>query len=64
MSPCELNAIIMALTNHFYDTLSEKDFDCLTIFLSELSKSMFAMALFRRICDHTNGKHHEKPKEK
>lgn len=51
MNPCDLNVVITAITNHLYNTLDQKDFDCLTIFLSELSKSMFSMALLRTVCD-------------
>ncbi|MCL2089054.1 MAG: hypothetical protein FWH14_06195 [Oscillospiraceae bacterium] len=51
MNPCELNVLITAISNHLFVTLSKKDFACLNIFLSELSKSMFAMALFRDICN-------------
>ena len=50
MNPCSLNAAIAALTNHLYSTLSEKAFLCLALFLSELSKSMFSMSIFRDIC--------------
>lgn len=51
MTPCDLNMIVAALTNHFYTSLSPEDFKCLTIFLNELSKSMFATLLFQDICD-------------
>ncbi len=51
MNPCELNVIITALTNYFYVTLSREDFNCLNVFLSELSKSMFSTTLFRDLCN-------------
>ena len=50
MNACELNAAIMALTNHFYATLSRQDFFRLSIFLSQLSKNMFAMELLADAC--------------
>ncbi len=50
VNPCELNAAITALTNHFYCNLSKEEFICLSIFLNELSKSMFATSLFRDLC--------------
>lgn len=65
VNPCELNMIIAALTNHFYTTLTQEQFRCLTIFLNELSKSMFATILFKDIC-HTEHKEEleaEKKKE-
>jgi len=51
VNPVELNVMIMALTNHFFNTLSKEEFACLSVFLNELSKSMFATALFRDLCD-------------
>lgn len=50
VNPCELNALIAALTNYLYTTLSSEDFKCLSIFLNELSKSMFATTLFQGLC--------------
>lgn len=50
MDPRELNAIITAITNHLYTSLTEKEFAFLNVFLSELSKSMFSMELLRKIC--------------
>ena len=50
MSPVELNLIITAITNQLYTTLSKEAFICLNIFISELSKSMFATTLFDDIC--------------
>ncbi len=50
MDPCGLNAIIAALTNYFYTSLTKDEFVCLSIFLNELSKSMFATTLFRDLC--------------
>ncbi|MCL2034808.1 MAG: hypothetical protein FWG94_08760 [Oscillospiraceae bacterium] len=56
MSPSELNVLIMALTNHFFATLTKEEFACLSVFLNELSKSMFATALFRDLCDRNRDK--------
>jgi hypothetical protein len=50
MSPCEINALITALTNYLYVKLPEKEFLFWNIFFSELSKSMFSMELFRKVC--------------
>ena len=50
MDPCELNAAIAAITNILYTGLSKREFIFLNIFLSELSKSMFAMEVLRGIC--------------
>lgn len=51
VDPCELNVLITALTNHFYTTLSKEEFICLSVFLNELSKSMFSTSLFRDLCN-------------
>ncbi|MGE4353969.1 MAG: hypothetical protein AB7D36_07790 [Oscillospiraceae bacterium] len=51
MNPCELNAAITAITNYLYTTLSNDDFICLSVFLNELSKSMFATKLFQDLCN-------------
>lgn len=51
MNPCQLNVIVTAITNHLYANLTKDQFFCLNIFLSELSKSMFSMSLFRDVCD-------------
>ena len=53
----------MALTNHFFKTLSREEFACLSVFLNELSKSMFATALFRDLCDKDRGKKDRKDKD-
>lgn len=50
MGPCELNTLVMAITNHLYSTLTVEEFRCLNVFISELGKSMFSMTLFRDIC--------------
>lgn len=50
MDPCELNVLITALTNYFYTALTKEEFVCLSIFLNELSKSMFSTTLFRDLC--------------
>ena len=64
MTPCELNALIAALTNYLYCNLSKKDFLFLNVFFSELSKSMFSMEILRGISffeeKHDCG-HNEKP---
>ncbi len=57
VNPCELNVIIAALTNHLYTTLSKEDFICLSVFLNELSKSMFTTSLFQDLCNR-EGKFH------
>lgn len=54
VNPCELNVIITILTNYFYTTLSREDFVCLSVFLNELSKSMFTTTLFQGLCDKGN----------
>ncbi len=51
MNPCEINAVITAITNCLYANLSKEDFVCLSIFLNELSKTMFATTLFRGLCN-------------
>lgn len=51
VDPCSINAMIAAITNHLFTTLSKKDFAALSVFLNELSKSMFATAVFRDICE-------------
>jgi hypothetical protein len=45
-----MNALIAALTNYLYCTLSKKDFIFWNVFFSELSKSMFGMEILRGIC--------------
>lgn len=45
-----MNLLVAAITNHFYATLSKEDFVCLSIFLRELSKSMFTTSVFEEIC--------------
>ena len=52
VNPCELNVVIAAVTNYLYDTLSEREFVCLNIIVSELSKSMFSMELLRQVCEN------------
>ena len=61
MNPCELNALITVIANSFYSSLSKEDFVFLNIFLSELSKTMFSMELFRGICylEKKNLKNHK-----
>ena len=51
MDPCRLSAIITAVANHLYATLSKEEFECVNILVSELSKAMFSMTLLRDICD-------------
>lgn len=51
MSPCELHTLITAIANHLYCNLSEKDFNCWSIFLSQLSKQMFTLIALRELCD-------------
>jgi hypothetical protein len=45
-----MNAMIAALTNYLYCTLSKKDFLFWNVFFGELSKSMFGMEILRGIC--------------
>ncbi|MBP1737332.1 MAG: hypothetical protein H6Q60_1213 [Oscillospiraceae bacterium] len=52
MNPCEMNVLITALTNYFYTSLSKEEFKCLSVFLNELSKSMFATILFQDVCNN------------
>ncbi|MGI6404235.1 MAG: hypothetical protein ACOX0K_08535 [Oscillospiraceae bacterium] len=50
MTPCELNAVLAAITNYLYLNLSPKDFKCLSVFLSLLSKHMFTLIALQEIC--------------
>jgi hypothetical protein len=50
MNPCQLNAAIAAITNYLFTALSREDFICLSVFLNELSKSMFSTTLFEDLC--------------
>ena len=50
MRPTELNAILTVLVNYLYTSLDEKDFTHLAIFLSLVSKEMFAMEAIRGLC--------------
>lgn len=50
MNPCELNVLITAITNYLFTNLSKEDFVCFSIFLNELSKSMFSTTLFQGLC--------------
>ena len=54
-----MNALIAALTNYLYVTLSKKDFIFWNVFFSELSKSMFGMEILRGICmfEKKKGRH-------
>lgn len=51
VNACELNAIIAGITNQLYITLNERQFLKVSLFLSQLSKNMLAMALLDDICD-------------
>lgn len=53
MNPCELNALITAVANYLYATLSKEDFMFINVLLSELSKTMCSMEILRGIC-HLN----------
>lgn len=59
MSPCELNLLIAAISNHLYTMLTLDKFLCLAVFLNELSKQMLAMPIFKELC---NGEGRFKPK--
>ena len=50
MRPTELNAILMVIVNYLYTNLDEKDYTNLAVFLSLLSKEMFAMETLRVLC--------------
>ena len=50
MDPRTLNAIITAVTNYLYTTLSKKQFLFFSVLFSELSKSMLTMEVLRGIC--------------
>jgi len=54
-----MNAMIAALTNYLYVTLSKKDFIFWNVFFSELSKSMFGMEILRSICYFEKKKGHK-----
>ena len=62
MNPCQMNALIAALVNYMYTTLSKKDFIFWNVFFSELSKSMFGMEILRSIClfGEEEGHHHDR----
>jgi hypothetical protein len=45
-----MNAAIAAITNTLYTSLSKREFFCVSVFLSELSKAMFNMEVLRGIC--------------
>ena len=51
MNPCQISAIITAVSNHLYANLSQEDFEVLNIMVSELSKSMLSMTLLRGVCE-------------
>lgn len=46
-----MNVLITALTNYFFTALTREEFICLSIFLNELSKSMFSTTLFQDVCN-------------
>ncbi|MDL2217526.1 hypothetical protein LJC27_02595 [Christensenellaceae bacterium OttesenSCG-928-M15] len=50
MTPCEMNAMVTAISNYLYTSLSNEDFKCLSIILNELSKTMFTMNVYQGIC--------------
>ena len=50
MRPTELNAILTVIVNYLYTNLDETDFTNLALFLSLLSKEMFAMEAIRALC--------------
>ena len=50
MNPCELNTMVAATANYLFASLSEQEFKRLTVFLSDLSKSMLSMTAYREIC--------------
>ena len=68
MSPCELNVLITGITNYLFCNLTKEEFRCLNVFISELSKSMFATTLFQEICprkeEHKNQEKQNEKKEK
>ena len=50
MSPCELNAVLVAISNYLYANLSPRDFKILSVILSMLSKQMFTLVAMQEIC--------------
>lgn len=54
MNPCEMNIAIASLSNYLYTELCEEDFECLALFLNELSKSMFTMSVHEKLCSSRN----------
>lgn len=50
MTPCDLNVLVAGISNYLYATLSPEEFRCLSLFLNELSKSMFTMSIYQSIC--------------
>lgn len=66
MTPCDLNLLIAAISNQLYCSMTREEFKCLSIFLNELSKSMFTTVLFEDVCKPTAPKkppHKDSPKE-
>ena len=59
MNPCELNLLVTAITNHLYTALSDEDFYCLSIFLSELSRSMYTTERFKVLCGRDKNSEHK-----
>ena len=52
MNPCEMNIAIASLSNYLYTELCEDEFECLALFLNELSKSMFTMSVHEKLCSN------------
>jgi hypothetical protein len=46
-----MNVLVTALVNHLFSTLTREEFSCLSVFLNEISKSMYSITLFRDVCD-------------
>ena len=49
MDPCQLNALVTALANHLFSTLTAEEFALLNVVVSELGKSMFSLTLMRDV---------------
>ena len=50
MNPCELNALIAAVTNQLWCSLSRTEFINLGILLSLISKDILSMAALEGLC--------------
>lgn len=58
MNPVEVNMMVASISGYLYECLPEEDFECLALILNELSKSMFSMSVFERLCDNDKKRQH------